>query len=76
MNTVINRKRPPYMELKKFMMENHIRQREMAEILGKSISALNQNLNGTGGDFSLNEARLLINFFNIPSEYFFKIKVP
>lgn len=73
MEKVINKKRPPYMDLKKFMMENCIKQKDMAEVLDKSASALNQNLNGTGGDFSLGEARILTETFGIPNEYFFKL---
>lgn len=72
----MERKREPYIELKKYMMEHSIKQKDLAKVLKKSPSAINQNLNGTGGDFSLNEARLLIANFSIPMEYFFTIKVP
>ncbi|MGJ8902479.1 helix-turn-helix domain-containing protein [Staphylococcus aureus] len=72
----MKRRREPYMDLKKYMLENSIRQKDLAKALKKSPSAINQNLNGTGGDFSLNEARVLSNDFAIPIEYFFSIEVP
>ncbi|MGG4007302.1 hypothetical protein ABEV57_19275 [Bacillus licheniformis] len=55
----IKRRHTPYSKFKAFLVENNIHQREVAEMLGKSVSALNQNLNGTGGDFSLDELRVL-----------------
>lgn len=72
----VKRRREPYFDLKVYMAKNKIKQKDLAKHLNKSVSALNQNLNGTGGDFSLNEVRKLILELNIPSEYFFKLQVP
>jgi hypothetical protein len=72
----LNRRRHPYSKLKGFFVEKGVSQKEVAVYLSKSQSALNQNLNGTGGDFSLSEARSLINKYNIPPHYFFEIQVP
>lgn len=57
-------------------MENKISQKQLGVAIGKDKSAINQKLNGTGGDFSLNEARALCVIFGIPKEYFFEISVP
>jgi len=72
----VQRKRQPYSKLKAFFVENGISQKEVASYLKKSQSALNQNLNGTGGDFSLKEARILMNEYGIPMIYFFELDVP
>lgn len=67
------RRRKPYRKLKAFIVEQGLSQKEVANYLEKTASALNQNLNGTGGDFSLSEARLLIEKYKVPPEYFFEI---
>jgi len=67
----IKRRHTPYSKFKAFLVENNIHQREVAEMLGKSVSALNQNLNGTGGDFSLDELRVLCRNFNISADDYF-----
>lgn len=50
------RKREPYTEFALFLKENNIPQSDIAELLEKSVSAVNQNINGTGGDFTVSEA--------------------
>lgn len=67
----IRRRHQPYLKLKAYFVENNIKQKEVAKLLGKSVSALNQNLNGTGGDFSLSEVRLLCQQYGISSDDFF-----
>lgn len=67
----VKRRHSPYRKLKAFFVENNIKQSEVAELLGKSVSALNQNLNGTGGDFSLSEVRILCNLYGLSSDAFF-----
>ncbi|MGD6894322.1 helix-turn-helix domain-containing protein [Bacillus infantis] len=67
----ITRRHVPYSKFKAFLVENRINQREVADLLGKSISALNQNLNGTGGDFSLEDLRVICNKFNISADDYF-----
>lgn len=73
MSIQATRRRNPYRKLKAFIVERGLSQKEVANYLDKTPSALNQNLNGTGGDFSLSEARLLIEKYNVPPEYFFEI---
>jgi transcriptional regulator with XRE-family HTH domain len=67
----ISRRHTPYSKFKAFLIENGIHQREVAELLGKSTSALNQNLNGTGGDFSLSEVRLICKKYGISADEYF-----
>lgn len=73
MSIEATRRRNPYRKLKAFIVEMGLSQKELANYLDKTPSALNQNLNGTGGDFSLSEARLLIEKYKVPPEYFFEI---
>lgn len=65
------RRHTPYTKFKAYMQENGINQRDLADLLGKSPSALNQNLNGTGGDFSLAEIRIICLKFGISSDEYF-----
>lgn len=69
--TEVKRRHEPYSKFKAFLVENNINQSYVAELLGKSKSALNQNLNGTGGDFSLKELRILCQEFNISADDYF-----
>lgn len=76
MSPNINRRRQPYTKIKVFLYQNNIPQNELGSVIGKTGSAINQKLNGTGGDFSLGEARALCERFGIPKEFFFEIDVP
>lgn len=66
-----NRRHKPYSKFKGFMVEHGIKQKEVAILLDKSQSAFNQNLNGTGGDFTIPELRLLCKTYNISADEFF-----
>lgn len=66
----------PYRKIKAYLVENNISQKELGVILKKSQSAVNQKLNGTGGDFSLQEVRILSQHYGIPTTFFFEIVVP
>lgn len=65
------RRHAPYTKFKAFLDERGINQREIAQLLGKSASAFNQNLNGTGGDFSIAEVRLICSTFKISADEYF-----
>ena len=68
----VNRRRKPYYKFKSFLVEHDIKQQELAKLLNKSKSAINQNLNGTGGDFSISELKVLKEAYNIKvDDYFF-----
>jgi len=72
----IKRRHNPYSKFKAFLDESGIKQKELAELLGKSTPALNQNINGTGGDFTMSEVRLICSVYNIScDEFFIKQKV-
>ncbi|MEK5178211.1 hypothetical protein [Paenibacillus odorifer] len=71
-----NRRRQPYTKIKVFLYQKNIPQIEVGQVIGKTVSAINQKLNGTGGDFSLGEARILCEHFGIPKEFFFEVSVP
>lgn len=70
---MVKRRHKPYNKFKAFMVEHGIRQREVAQLLGKTVSAFNQNVNGTGGDFSVPELRLICQTYNISADEFFLI---
>lgn len=65
------RRHTPYTKFKAYLEEIGVKQSELASLLNKTPSALNQNLNGTGGDFSLSEVRFLCQKFNISADDFF-----
>lgn len=67
----IDRRREPYTKFKGFLVENNIKQSEVAKLLNKSKSALNQNINGTGGDFSIAELKLLYKIYGISIDKYF-----
>lgn len=67
----INRRREPYTKFKAFLVENNIKQSEVAKLLNKSNSALNQNINGTGGDFSVVELKLLHHTYGVSIDKYF-----
>lgn len=69
--STVTRKYKPYNRLKAYMVENNIRQRELAEILNLSVSNLNQKLNGTGGDFSASEIKAICQHFKISADRYF-----
>lgn len=68
---IVKRRHVPYSKFKAFMSENRIKQHELALALGKSKSALNQNLNGTGGDFAMFEIRAICSMYDISADEYF-----
>lgn len=69
--TEINRKRDPYFKFKGWMVENQISQQQLADILHMNRTQLNQRLNGTGADFTLDEIRKIKEVFQIKTDEFF-----
>jgi transcriptional regulator with XRE-family HTH domain len=67
----IKRRHTPYTKFKAYLDEKDINQSEIAILLEKSTSALNQNLNGTGGDFSVTEVRTICIKFQISADEYF-----
>ena len=67
----VKRRHVPYTKFKALMQEKNIRQKELAVLLNKTITSVNQNLNGTGGDFSMSEVRKICLAYNISCDAFF-----
>lgn len=67
----IKRRHVPYTKFKAYMQENGIRQEELANLLGKTIPTVNQNLNGTGGDFSMADVRTICQTYGISCDKYF-----
>lgn len=67
----VSRRHVPYTKFKAFLEEKGIKQSQLASLLNKSTPAVNQNLNGTGGDFSITEVRQMCKVFNISADDFF-----
>lgn len=60
-----------YFKLKGFLAENNIKQKVVADMLGISVPTFNKKLNGTAGDFSVKEARVICQNLNANSDIFF-----
>lgn len=71
MKKKIKRRHIPYTKFKAYMKENDINQEILADLLGKSVPTVNQNLNGTGGDFSMKDVRLICTTYGISSDAYF-----
>ena len=68
----VERKRIPYLEFKHYLDSNNISQAYIGEIIGLKKSAVNQKINGTGGDFTVEEVKLICIELGISAqEYFF-----
>lgn len=67
----VKRRHTPYTKFKAFMQEQNIRQEHLARLLSKSITTVNQNLNGTGGDFSMADVRKICKTYCISCDTFF-----
>lgn len=64
-------KRKPYNKFKGFMVENDIKQEEVADLIGVTRSTFNTKLNRNGLDFSLKEVRKICLKYNLDANNFF-----
>lgn len=65
----------PYTKFKLFLTKNNIPQRDIADLIGRSISTVNMNINGTG-DFRGREIEKICSEYGISSDsYFFSKEV-
>ena len=63
-----------YNKLKAYFVENGIKQKEVAELLGISRVTLSYKLNRyRNSDFTLEEVRTLCSWYNLPAGEFFLI---
>ena len=66
----INIKRKPYVKFKKLLFDNNIKQKELAQKLGKSHACVNNVLNGRG-NFTVEDFKRIRCLFEIKiHEYF------
>ena len=65
------RRNVPYTKFKAWMAENGVRQKHIAELLGKEITTINQKLNATSGDFSMSEVRKICLYYKISADEYF-----
>ena len=65
------KRRKSYKKFKKFLSINNIKQKELAQKLGKSHSFINNVLKGRGSEFTLDDFRRIRCLFEIKiNEYF------
>ena len=65
-----------YNKLKAYFVENGIKQKEVAELLGVSRVTLSYKLNRyRNSDFMLKEVRTLCSRYNLPADEFFDLSV-
>lgn len=70
-NKRVKRRHVPYTKFKAYMDENDIKQKDLGELLEKTAVCVNQNLNGTGGDFSMSDMRKICLTYGISSDTYF-----
>ena len=61
----------PYYKFKAFLVQNNIKQKEVAKMLGITNSTLSTKLNRNGTDFTIKQIRTLCKEFNISADEFF-----
>jgi transcriptional regulator with XRE-family HTH domain len=67
----IKRRHIPYTKFKAYMEEQNIMQTDLAALLRKTATTVNQNLNGTGGDFSMDDIRKICLAYKISADTYF-----
>lgn len=70
------RNRQPYNKIKAFLVENEIKHKDVAVLLEMKPNTISKKLNGFGGDFTLEEAKLMHVELGVPIAYFFEPSVP
>lgn len=70
------RNRQPYNKIKAFLVENEIKHKHVAALLQMKPNTISKKLNGFGGDFTLEEAKLMHVELGVPIAYFFEPAVP
>lgn len=60
-----------YNKFKGYLVENNIKQKEVAELLEISVPTFNKKLNGTGSDFSIQDLRKICLTYKISADIFF-----
>lgn len=60
-----------YSKFKGYLAENNIQQKDIAALIRISPSALSKKINGRGGDFTVQEAKIICKKLNTGAEIFF-----
>lgn len=68
-----NMENKAYNKFKAYLIENEIKQEEVADFLGVTRTTFNTKLNRNGQDFSLGEVRRLCNKYKLDANDFFLI---
>ena len=64
-----------YPKVKGYLVEHGIKQKDVAKLLGMTVTTVNNKLNGIG-DFSMKDVRIMCEKLGIGSELFFIHYVP
>ncbi|MFT4415290.1 helix-turn-helix domain-containing protein [Fredinandcohnia humi] len=70
------RNREPYKKVKAFLIENEVKHKDVAVLLDMKPNTISKKLNGFGGDFTLDEVKLMHSELGVPIAYFFEPRVP
>lgn len=71
MKTQISENRKPYYKFKMWMDMHEIRQKDVANLIGKTASVFCQNLNGVSGDLTTTETKIICKHYGISADEFF-----
>lgn len=61
----------PYFKLKAYLVENNIKQNEVAKYLDMNKSTFSRKLNRKYGDFTIEEVRKICNRYNLDANIYF-----
>jgi predicted XRE-type DNA-binding protein len=64
-------KREPYYKFKGYLAENNIQQKKVAKLINISQATLSKRINGKGGDFSIQDLKIICGELKIRAEIFF-----
>lgn len=60
-----------YVKFKQFLVENNIKRKDIAKLLGISLTLISSKLNTNKDDFTLKQIRTLCNKYNLDSNIYF-----
>jgi len=67
-------KKQPFYKFKAYLVENNIKQKEIANAIGISEVSFSQKVNRSGSTFTLDEVQLICDILKISADDFFLIK--
>lgn len=59
-----------YLKLKGWMTENKVKQKDLAELIGKNVPTVNRKLNGKS-KFNVDEIRLICETYGLSADVYF-----